>query len=193
MPAIPAIYDASLIEMSGVDEEGTSYPAIEFTFENNLAEDAYYEVVLKTGGILYPLIYEIIDPILLQENLPLALFSNKNIEGSSYTMRINFSGNERNNGNGIWFTILLPTVIELRAVTYDYYLFKRDLYLYDNSNTSNIFIGSIAAYPIHSNIENGYGIFTGYAPAVYDTLYPSTWQHDNKNTENLIMKNNIKR
>jgi hypothetical protein len=159
------------IDHAGVDSEGHSYPAVQLSFSNQTDKDMYFEIVIRVldgenGRTAY---YEkITDPILLNEGLPLLLFSNKLINEDHYTMRINYTTGARNE-NG---TILYPIIVELRTVSYSYYQYKRHLYLYDQGRFPDGLLSNTTAYPLYSNIEGGYGIFAGYSYVISDTIFP---------------------
>jgi hypothetical protein len=121
-------------------------------------------------------ILNITDPVLLNEGIPLTVFSNELIESDSYTMTINYtSGNYTSNGNG-WNTELYPLVIELRAITYDYYMYLKQLYLYETGRyPTDVGGGAVTNFNLYSNIPGGYGIFAGYSWVVSDTIVPEPY------------------
>jgi hypothetical protein len=165
------------INKAGVDEEGLTYPAVRVTFENKPNQTIYYEVVIylfKHEEVSHPLLLNIADPVLLNEGLPLAVFSNELIEGSTYTMTINYStGSASNYNNTGWVTNLYPVQVELRSICYHYYNFIKQQYLYEQSNSDPIFsVGATPTYNLHSNVENGYGIFAGYSSVKSEIIYP---------------------
>lgn len=176
IPSEPVLVNLEHIAIAGKDEEGTTYPAINFTFENNPDEVAYYEVVIKllNNGNSAELL-NIVDPVLLEEGLPIALFSNSTIENRIYTMRLNYTtGSTGSSGiDGEWRTTLYPFVFELRMVSESYYLHKRSLKLYETGRYPEFALGGTPVFDVYSNVENGYGIFAAYVPVLSDTIYPS--------------------
>jgi hypothetical protein len=85
------------INIAGVDEEALTYPAVKITFENNPDIFTCHEVIIShlnpTGGTHLETcrILDNIDPVLLNEGLPITVFSNEIIENDSYTMTINYT------------------------------------------------------------------------------------------------------
>jgi hypothetical protein len=176
IPEIPMLYDIIHINKAGKDEEGTSYPAIKFTFTNNPDEKQYFEVAIRlinNRQEFLATLETITDPVLLGEGLPITLFSNDLISGTSYTMTINYTtGGAGSSGSSGMRTSLYPMIIELRSVSYAYYQYVRQLFLYDRGRFPEFMAGSITAFPLYSDVEGGYGIFAGYSSVVSDTLYP---------------------
>lgn len=165
------------INKAGVDEEGFTYPAVKITFDNDPSKPMYYEVVISLtgdGGIYRPRLLYIADPILLNEGLPIAVFANELIEGNSYTMTINYSTGSALNANDTgWVTILYPVQVELRSICYNYYKFIKQQYLYELSTSEPIFsVGATSTYNLHSNVQNGYGIFAGYSSVKSEIINP---------------------
>jgi hypothetical protein len=165
------------INKAGVDEEGLTHPAIKITFENEPNKLLYYEVVItltREGGIYRPRLLNITDPILLNEGLPIAVFSNELIEGNSYTMTINYSTGSATNANDTgWVTNLYPLQVDLRTICYHYYKFIKQQYLYELSTSEAIFsVGATSTYNLHSNVQNGYGIFAGFSSVKSEIINP---------------------
>lgn len=176
IPSLPLISDIRHIRLAGKDEEGLSYPAIMITFENDLFKRQYFEIVLR---LLQPKheriasLKTITDPVLLNEGLPLTIFSNESIYDPSYTMLINyFTGNASAANGGPLQTTLFPLIVELRSVSYNYYQFVKQKYLYDLGRYPKFMAGSVKTFPLYSNVINGYGIFSGYSVVQTDTIYP---------------------
>ncbi len=162
---------------AGVDTEGLTYPSVSVTFPNRPSEIQYYEIKIYmieyedyTGTASH---YYISDPVLLSEGLPILVFSNVTIGGDEYTMTINyFTGSAEGSGGGVQ-TNLFPLFLELRTVCYNYYMHKRMLYLYDTGRYPEIIGGVVTPFPLHSNVEGGYGIFGGYSSVFSETIYPN--------------------
>ena len=95
----------------------------------------------------------------------MTVFSNELIEGNTYTMIINYTtGSASRSNNEGWVTNLFPVRVELRTVCFNYYKFIKQQYLYEHSNSEPIFsVGATSTFNLHSNVENGYGIFAGYS------------------------------
>ncbi|MFA9391687.1 MAG: hypothetical protein ACERKD_17895 [Prolixibacteraceae bacterium] len=128
VPKEPRIVNIEHINIAGKDEEGHTYPAIELTFKNDFKTRTYYEVIISLlmGGwdsksFEETVLETITDPVILNEGLPMALFSNEIIPDSVYTMHLNyFTGSYSSRNGGPMITDLFPLKVELRQVTEDY-------------------------------------------------------------------------
>lgn len=181
LPYPSQIINVEHINIAGRDEEGTTYPAVKLQFRNNQLVESYYEIVIRyftNYGHLEERVADIqaiVDPVLLNEGLQMALFSNESIQDTSYLMTINYTTDGASSfGDNLLRTVLHPFVVELRSVTYDYYRYQKQLYLYYEGKYADI-TESMTVIPLYSNIENGYGIFTGYSVFVSDTITPEPY------------------
>lgn len=161
---------------AGKDEEGMIYPSVTVSFKTNPAEKQYFEIVirmLETRDTRAVSLMKITDPVLLNEGLPLTIFSNEVIRDSVYAMTINyFTGSAGYSGNEPNHTTLYPLIIELRSCSYNYYKFIKQRYLYEMGRFPEFPSATVTAFPLYSNIPGGYGIFAGYSVVVSDTLFP---------------------
>ncbi|HEX2921627.1 MAG TPA: DUF4249 family protein [Bacteroidales bacterium] len=175
VPEIPDILGIEHIDVAGKNKEGYTYPAIKITFKNDPLNRQYFEIVLRLLHRDYETLASletITDPVLLNEGLPLLLFSNEYISETTYTMLINyFTGNLSNSGGGGMHTDLFPLIVELRSVSNSYYKFMKQKYLYELGRYPEFMSGTVKALPLYSNVIGGYGIFSGYS-VMYDTIYP---------------------
>lgn len=178
MPYPPVLQSVQHTAIAGKDEEGITYPSVSFTFENNPAETMYYEArirLFRNDEERRASVININDPVLLNEGLPMVLFSNKMIKDNSYTMTINYHTNSSGSfgSNGEQRTTLYPFVLELRAVSHDYYQYARSVYLYETGRYPEFGLHANHVFPLHSNTSSGYGVFAAYASTMSDTIYPS--------------------
>jgi len=161
---------------AGIDEEGMTYPAITFSFSNSPAEKEYFEVVIRLfefGHESAADLETIIDPVILNEGLPIALFSNDLITDSTYTMTINYTTGSGGSSSGEpVHANLYPLILELRSVSSDYYKFVKQKFLYEQGRYPEFLAASVTAFPLYSNVKGGYGIFGGYSAVQSDTIYP---------------------
>ena len=193
LPAMVVLSNVQLIPVSMRNEEGLPIPAVRFTFDNNPAERRYYEAVIwefqekwawgfdPEFGFEKPMVvdsnymsqvpyYEnLIDPILKSEGLQIPVFSNEHIKGNEYTMTINFCVGYSRSGDEPWVAVLNPIIMELRSVSYDYYRYAKQKYLYETGFAPE-FGKPAPVFSLYSNIDKGYGIFAGYAAFLSDTL-----------------------
>jgi hypothetical protein len=153
------------------------YPSVTLAFKTNPTERQYFEIVIRTLQTRYERtasLKKITDPVLLNEGLPLTIFSNEIIIDSVYAMTINyFTGSAGFGGNEPYRTTLYPLIIELRSCSDNYYRFVKQKHLYEKGRYPEFLAASTNAFPLFSNIPNGYGIFTGYSVVVSDTLFPN--------------------
>ena len=176
IPETTIISDIIHIDKAGKDEEGMTYPAITFTFTNDPAEKLYFEVVLRMIQYRHERVATletITDPVLLNEGLPIALFSNESIKGNNYSMTLNYFTGSAGSTNGEPVqTTLFPLILEVRSVSSNYYHFVKQKYLYEKGRYPEFMAASTTAFPLYSNITGGYGIFAGYSVTKSDTIYP---------------------
>jgi hypothetical protein len=182
LPAPLEITHIEHINVAGANEEGCTYPAVLITFKNNQEKVCYYEAVImlerfdrwdSTTYFQNAWLQTIEDPAILNEGLPIALFSNETMQDSTYTLKLNyFTGNSGRSDKHGWRTGFFPFRIHLRTVSYDYYRYKKQYYLYNEGKNNDGLLSSPTAFPLYSNIENGYGIFAGYSTFVSDSLNP---------------------
>lgn len=200
LPESMPIKNIEHVNIAGYDEEGTSYPAIKVTFKTNTAIRQYFEIIINyyheesdfvyneengewdeidLGKVQYQAnLVSISDPVLLSEGLSIALFSNEQITDSVYTMTLNYttgSSFSNNSNGGAFKTTLYPYTVELRTITYDYYLYKKQYYLYEKGLDGDGLLTPVTASPIYSNIDDAYGIFAGYSSVITDTLTPPSY------------------
>ncbi|MGE5418826.1 MAG: DUF4249 domain-containing protein [Chloroflexota bacterium] len=161
---------------AGKDEEGVIYPSVTLSFKTNPSETEYFEIIiriLQTGNEWIATLKNITDPVLLNEGLPLTIFSNEIIRDPVYAMTINyFTGSSGFSGNEPFHTTLYPLIIELRSCSSNYYRFVKQKYLYEKGRFPEFLAASTNAFQLFSNIPAGYGIFAGYSVVVSDTIFP---------------------
>lgn len=180
MPEVPVLKAIEHINIAGKDEEGTSFPAVKITFQNQPGQLAYYEIEMRIifnrqGTDIRPAeIHTIVDPVILNEGLPMALFSNELIADSLYTITLNYTTNQASSRGGAFRTTLFPMVLEFRKVTVDYYRFKKQLFLYEQGRFADGIISGMTNTNLYSNIDQGYGIFAAYSAVLSDTIKPNT-------------------
>lgn len=168
IPEITPITKVEIIENAGITSYGSIYSAVNITFGNNPLIDQYYQVYVKfiRDEIRHEVqIANFNDPVILNEGLPLALFSNAIISGATYTMQLNFSPYKyKVSGKGEFWH---PFVVEIKSVSYDYYQFYRNYYLYERGRWGDGIVSPMGHTSLYSNVKNGYGVFNGFS--VYTT------------------------
>lgn len=102
-----------------------------------------------------------------------SIFHDRMIDGQDFNCRLKMGNyifkNWDKENDTIYYCDSALIIPQLHYINYDMYQFYTDIYTQDYNN-SNAFSES---YPVHSNIENGYGIFGAYSGQT-DTLvyYP---------------------
>lgn len=176
VPVAEKIIDFNLIEQANKHEEGFTYPSLEVLFSNSPNQKKYFDVkiILYQGDYVSEgVILDHTDPVLLNEGFPLSLFSNDIIDDTLYNIIINFTTGSIGSSNGSALkTELYPMIVELRSVNESYYKYAKQLHLYNSGRYPEFSLTSIDAYPLYSNIDNAFGIFTSYSANTTDTIYP---------------------
>jgi hypothetical protein len=175
IPTLSEIVEIVHEPLAYTDPEGTIFPSTHITFENNPDTIQYFEIIIKNlrsynneEHNYYASLVGIDDPILINEGLPIAVFSNELISGTSYTMSLNY-----NTMSSSWnIADTYPYIVELRSVSYDYYKYAKQLYLFKESVNNDNLTGTCAPVQLYSNINEGFGIFTGYSTYISDTIFP---------------------
>lgn len=162
---------------AGVDEEGDNFSTVSIQFHDQESTQDFYEIqfyeehlgyedekfVYGFGGFSY-------DPIIKaegdQEYYPdYLLLSDELINGESVNLDINFFDRSSSDRT-------LKIYLEFRAVSRDYYLYKKSLMRHLANQFPDIWDGTGEPAQLFTNIKNGYGIFAGYT-VDSDTVYKS--------------------
>jgi hypothetical protein len=53
--------------------------------------------------------------------------------------------------------------VELKTISYSYYQYLRQLYLYETGRYPDFSFGPMHTFPLYSNVTNGMGILAGYS------------------------------
>jgi hypothetical protein len=177
IPQKTEILEISHANLAYIDDEGTIFPSVTIKFKNNPDTLLYFEIVIKNlrydsyleeNDYFNASLVGVEDPVIINEGLPIAVFSNKIISGNDYTMTLNYHtmGASWNLSN------LYPIIVELRSVNYEYYKYTQALYLYEEQLNNESIDGRIIPLSVYSNVEGGFGIFAGYATYATDTIFP---------------------
>jgi len=168
LPEAVEITDIKYDSWVGTDTDGRAYSSVTFTFANDPGIPQYFQVQLtykeifrneiSVRNITYPLL-DITDPIISGGGIPIAVFSDENIEGDSYRMTLSFYGSRSQ-----------PITMEFRSLSHDYYRYLRNEYLYDLSRYPEDMLSVVPGFNLYSNIPGGNGIFAGYSVFVVDSV-----------------------
>ncbi len=163
---------------AGVDNEGITYPSVSFTLNNDLNKKEYFEVrinLIEYGTLNSASLIYIDDLVLLNEGLQIAVFSDELMHEGQYTMKLNYTSGQAGSINGgPIHARLFPFTLEIRSISYDLYMYLKQLYLYQTGRYPDIVGGVVTPFPLYSNVTNGYGIFAGYSTFVSDTIIPES-------------------
>ena len=174
VPMPSAIKQVEFISDGGRYDNGIVYNTYKITLSIDTYQSQYFEVVFpgfsykneEVESAYFSTYEPVTDSVLINEGIPLALFSNELINDSVYTLSLNdFSGSYNVEQN------FDPFVVELRSVSFDYYRYKKQYYLYHNGKYGDIMSPSVPV-ELYSNIENGFGIMAAYSSVFSDTIKP---------------------
>jgi hypothetical protein len=162
-----------LTDLAGRGTEGEKISSIEFQIPNDLTKRLYWQVQLIAQGNFayydfennelvhyfgdeekYIFMLAGQDSVLLNEANPLTVFSNKKMKCNDYTVKFYVNEYSTNLNYDYNFYIVLSSIDE------SYYKYIKQYYIYETSEYYNLG-KSPQRYPLYSNVNNGYGIFTG--------------------------------
>lgn len=168
------------INVAGIDEEGHTFPAIRITFPVKSDRIQYFQVAIRinTYKDSWRPVYlkDFSDPVMLAEGLPIAVFSTTRIRDESFTLKLDYSTGSYSTINGITRTNLYPLVVDLKSISYQYYQYLRQLYLYETGRYPEFSFGSFHSFPLYSNVTNGMGIVAGYSVFTSGIITPEPIQ-----------------
>ena len=169
IPKRERILSLNYIRAAGQTDEGEPHPAMELELTNNPLLRSYYEVKIhyfrgEKNDYAYVNILPNNDIMRVGDSR--AIFSNEGMKDTIYKLRLNFIISSSVNLKDEIF-------VELRSINYDYYQYVRTNYLYEKGRYNDP-LTSFPVMNIHSNITNGYGIFSGYSFVLSDTISPFT-------------------
>ena len=177
IPPAPEQITGSFCDSVLWDEDGYPVSQAKIEISDDPYQENYYEILLK---IFYWDPYDSLwhnngdmwyysdnpDPVLENEGLipydpSTILFSDELFNGTRYTLTINYQQTELRVKNNL--------IVCLRAVSKDYYQYKKQLIKHLYNQESDIWDGTGNPVQMYSNIQGGYGIFAGYSE-IRDTL-----------------------
>lgn len=175
------------------NEEGTHISQLEISFHDNASSKNFYELVLIAN--YYELyhkdtasehlimdtvyvsrlvsFYEKNDLVIENEGLlnfepGTLVFSDELFNGTSPILKVNFYEPAEFNGSD-WIPFEYELIVKLRAISYNYYMYRKQLTKHYFYNNNDIWGGMGEPVAMFSNIENGKGIFAGFSE-VRDTI-----------------------
>lgn len=175
IPPKVAIKSCELIPFAGLDDDNLAFSQLSVTFDDPADQTNYYEIMVLgygqendkymlttndkviTSESYYP------SPILMDALLPeRLLFSDKQINGQTHTVEMTYYPPQ---GGNIDYLNISPHQIFLsfRSVSEAYYLYYTTLFKHFNSRRADMLFGIAEPSPVYTNIQNGHGVFAGYA------------------------------
>lgn len=140
------------IDSTEISEQDTA-------FRTNVLVPQSQDIVLQNEGLFayYP------------RSLP---FSDELFDGQTYTIKVNYiypTATATYNETEISMIKDRRLIVVLRAVSKDYYNYKKSLIIHQANQYSDFWDGIGQPVPMFGNIQNGYGIFAGYTTTT-DTI-----------------------
>ncbi len=175
IPSKVAIKNCELTPFAGLDNDNHAFSRLSVTFADPADQTNYYEIMVLgygqekdkyrlttndkiiTSESYYP------SPVLMDADLPKRLlFSDRLINGKSHTVEMTFHANQALIRGKLYMT---PNYlfIAFRSVSKDYYLYYTSLLKHSYNRRSDMLFGIAEPSPVYTNIQNGYGLFAGYA------------------------------
>lgn len=175
VPPKVALKNCELTPFAGLDSDNLAFSKLSLTFADPADQINYYEIMVLgygqekdkyrlttndkiiTSESYYP------SPVLMDADLPKRLlFSDRLINGKSHTVEMTFHANQALIGGKLYMTPNL-LYISFRSVSKDYYLYYTSLLKHTYNRRSDMLFGIAEPSPVYTNIQNGYGLFAGYA------------------------------
>jgi len=172
IPLPTPVHSVILTDLAGRGTEGEKISSVEFRISNDLTKSLFWQVQLIAEGDqvyfdeenkefvhyfgddekeIFMLAGQ--DSILLNEPNPLTVFSNTKMKANDYTVKFYVNEYYSNLDYDYNFYIVLSSIDE------SYYKYIKQYYVYDTSKYLSLG-KSPQRYPMYSNVNNGYGIFT---------------------------------
>ena len=155
------------INEAGIDEEGHTFPAIRIIFPVDPDHVQFFQVAIRINDWKnnWRLAYfkDFSDTVMLAEGLPIAVFSSSLIKEKSYTLKLDYTIGSYTTINEIERVNLYPLIVEFKTISYQYYQYLRQLYLYESGRYPDFSFGPLHNFPLYSNVSNGMGIVAGYS------------------------------
>ena len=164
VPFESELINFEIIKKGFVEYSGVTYPIVKLKFKNPTDTIAYYQVVLydvdKQEGIIRVIDLEKLSgPVIQNEGVKIAVFSNEIIKTNEYEIELIYSD-----------VFCLNCLLELRRISFSYYKYLQSFALYSQNKNQTANIINSPAFNLFSNIQNGLGIFGAYNGIFSDTI-----------------------
>ncbi len=195
IPSKVLITDTIIKPIAYFDETGSVFSEISVTFIDPADEINYYELAVSDISFTYDnpgAFYELStnDNIITSESYypslirfyadkpKYLLFSDKQINGTKHTLIVYYSPPQLE--DIIRYIAPHYISIHLRNVTEDYYKFKTTMTQHLYSKEEDILYGMGEPLNVISNIENGFGLFSGFNNDIVSFKIDSTFLYKNQ-------------
>ncbi|RLD48473.1 MAG: hypothetical protein DRI97_18880 [Bacteroidetes bacterium] len=187
MDSIPSNTSVRIIghtNTAKINEEGGYNEGVTIEFQDDPDTEDYYEVIIdkrRDWGRYSVYAFDETSEVLLNEGLEpyfteSLVFSDEMMEETNISMTLDFEGaNNRHcysRDSCVYSVYEHAIIVELRHVSREYYMFKKDFYFYEKNLFTQFSEGNSTAFSIYSNIENGMGIFAGYTASIDSIWVP---------------------
>jgi hypothetical protein len=164
VPFSSQLLNFEIIKKGFVEFSGVTFPAVKLKFKNPIDTIAFFQVVLydldtNVGVIRVIDIEKLIDPVLKNEGVKIAVFSNEIIKTPEYEIELIYSD-----------VFCLNCLVEFRRISFSYYKYLQSLALYSQNKNQTANIINSPAFNLFNNINNAYGIFGAYNSVYSDTI-----------------------
>ena len=171
------IIDTNITPIAFFDDLGSVFSEVSITFNDPPNEENYYEIAISDIAFSYEnydYFYDLTtnDNIITSESYypslirfdvdkpKFLLFTDKQINGQKYTVNVYYTPPQRISEYRYISKHYIS--VHLRNVTKEYYKFKTTMIQQSYSKTEDILYGMGEPLNVISNINNGYGLFSGF-------------------------------
>lgn len=189
IPVPVALTRIEHINFAVFNEEGASYPGIRVTFPVDPERVQYYQVTIQLNHPdhfshlpAYDYITRLIDfsdPVFLEEGMLIPVFNTAKIRDTTYTLQMNYQSGSFGWNDPVTYILLeqyYPLVVDFKTISYQYYQYLKQLYLYNTGRYPEFQFGSYKAFPLFSNVSNGMGVVAGCAIYRSEVITPEPWR-----------------
>ncbi|MFA6129090.1 MAG: DUF4249 domain-containing protein [Bacteroidales bacterium] len=176
------------VNFAAFNEEGQFFPAVRITFPVDQKKVQYFQVTLRLfhtehsvqseyHHITYLIDYS--DPVFLAEGMLIPVFSSDKIRDTTYTLQMNYGSATIGWNDPVTYIRLVqyyPLVVEFKTISFQYYQYLKQLYLYNTGRYPEFQFGSYKAFPLFSNVSNGMGVVAGCAVYRSEVITPEPWR-----------------
>jgi len=162
-PKLPNLVSWEYIGEIGYADSESIFYMLKVEIDDDVSKRNYYEIMVNITeidnedyvGWGNQGLFNLSEPVFVNEENPKHLFSDDLFNGTNYTLNAGFVMHEDVNS----FNLELV----FRQVTKDYYNYKKKLDKHIEAQGGDDIFGYMEPVQMFSNINGGYGVFTGYS------------------------------